>query len=171
MLLSCQAHRTLSSAPPQLYCLHAIHLACGDREPEAGSHLMRSCVPAGTRVHVDKVEIKVPHDFQDVGMTANEETRLCFKDDSFRPRVVTAWMAADMRHIDTKVLTRPMQVLRKLAANFRPINIPVHAADRFKLAQSLQDLHRTKVASMPHFIALREILKQGFVQEAVSVRN
>ena len=50
-----------------------MNLACGGREPEAGSHLMPSGVPAGARVHVDKVEIKVPHDFQDVGMTANEE--------------------------------------------------------------------------------------------------
>src|SRR5215469_10430412 len=132
---------------------------------------MPSGVPAGARVHVDKVEIKVPHDFQDVGMTANEETRFGVKDNSFRPRVVTAWIAADMRHINTKAFARPMQVFRKLAANLRPINIPVHAADRFKLAQSLQDFHRTKVAGMPHFIASREILEQGFVQEAVGVRN
>ena len=124
----------LSSAPSQLDCLHAIDLACGSREPEAGSHLMPSGVPTGARVHVDKVEIKVPHDFQDVGMTANEETRLCVKDDVFRPRVVTAWIASNMRHVNTKTLTRPMQVLHKLAANLRPINIPVHAADRFKLA-------------------------------------
>jgi len=171
MILSCQAQGTLSSAPSQLDCLHANNLACSNREPEAGSHLMQSGVPAGARVHVDKVEIKVPHDFQDVGMAANEETRLCIKDDFFRPRVVTAWIAADMRHTNTKALTCPMQVLRKLAANLRPINIPVHAANRFKLAQSFQDFHRTKVAGMPHFIALREILKQGFVQEAVSVRN
>jgi hypothetical protein len=132
---------------------------------------MPSGVPAGARVHVEKVEINVPHDFQDVGMTANEETRLCVKDDFFRPQVVTAWIAADMRHKNTKALTCPMQVLRKLAANLRPINISVNAANRFKLVQSLQDFQRTKVAGMPHFIALREILKQGFVQEAVSVRN
>jgi hypothetical protein len=162
---------TLSSAPSQLDCLHAINLAGGDCEPEAGSHLMPSGVPAGARVHVEKVEINVPHDFQDVGMTANEETRLYVKDDFFRPRVVTAWIAADMRHKNTKALTCPMQVLRQLAANLRPINISVHAPNRFKLAQSLQDFQRTKVAGMPHFIALREILKQGFVQEAVSVRN
>src|SRR5215469_8609357 len=132
---------------------------------------MPSGVPAGARVHVDEVEIKVAHDFQDVGMTANEETRLCVKDDFFRPRVVTAWIAADMSHINTKASTRPMQVLCKLATDLRPINIPVYAADRFKLAQSLQDFHRTKVAGMPHFIALREIVKQCFVQEAVGVRN
>ena len=156
MIQGCRAQGTLSSPPSQLDCLQAINLAGGDHEPEAGSHLMPSGVPAGARVHVDKVEIKVPHDFQDVGMTANEETRLCLKDYFFRTRVVTAWIAADMRHINTKALTGPMQVLYKLAANLRPINISVHAADRFKLAQSLQDFHRTKVAGMPHFIALEK---------------
>ena len=92
----------LSSAPSKLDCLHAINLACGYREPETGSHLMPSGVPAGARVHVDKVEIKVPHDFQDMGMTANEETRLCVKDYFLRSGVITAWIAADVRHINTK---------------------------------------------------------------------
>lgn len=86
--------------------------------------MMPSGVPAGARVHVDEVEVKVPHDFQDVGVTANEETRVCVKDDFFRSGVVTAWIAADMRHINTKPLTRPMQVLHKLGANFPPSIFP-----------------------------------------------
>src|SRR5215469_14026688 len=104
-----------------------------------------------------------------MGMSADEQTGLCGQDDLLRTRIVTARITANVRHINPKTFTRPIQVFGKLGANLRTIDISIYATSGFELAQPLQDFHYAKVAGVPYLIALREILEQGLVKEAVSI--
>lgn len=98
---------------------------------------MPSGVPTSAGVHVEKIQLGIPHDFQNVGVAANEETGMCLMDDLARPRVVAARITANVSHIDTKAFTRPMKIFGELAANLRPVNVSVYTANWLELAQSL----------------------------------
>ena len=65
------------SAPAgsQLDCLNIRNLAASDLETQNRPHMMPAIVPASAGIRVNDAERLVTHDFQDVGATADEQTR------------------------------------------------------------------------------------------------
>lgn len=68
-------------------------------------------VAAGAGIHVNEAERLVAHDFQDVGVTADEQTRPQQPDLFPGPTVVIAGIPAYVRHIDVETLALPNQIL------------------------------------------------------------
>lgn len=63
----------LSSARTQLDRLHAGYLAGFHGKPQHSANEMPSIVAAGAGIHVNQSECLVAHDFQDVGVAADEK--------------------------------------------------------------------------------------------------
>ena len=124
---------------------------------------------AGAGIHVDESERLVEHDFQDVGVPADEQTRPQPPDFLPCTPVVIARIPADMGHVDGDAVAFPNQILREVGAEFRPVNVPVNSTDRPEGSETIQYVRRPKVSRVPNLVALGEVLEDSVIQKAVGV--
>ena len=87
---------------------------------------------AGAGIHVNEAERLVAHDFQDVGVTADEQTGPQPTDFLPRAPVVVAGITADMSHVDGDAFAFPNEIPRQVSAEVRPVDISENSADRFE---------------------------------------
>ena len=87
---------------------------------------------AGAGIHVNEAERLIAHDFQDVGVAADEEAGA--QPTEFLPGapVVVAGITADVRHVDGDAFALPNKILRQVSAEVRPVDISENSADRFE---------------------------------------
>jgi hypothetical protein len=90
--------RLASPARTQFDCLHAGYLPAFHGKSQQGSDEMPSVVAAGAGIHVDEAERLVAHDFEDVGVAADEQARPQPPDFLPGPAVVVAGIPADVCH-------------------------------------------------------------------------
>jgi hypothetical protein len=89
-------------SPPartQFDCLHAGYLPAFHCKSQQGSDDVPSIVAAGAGIHVNESERLVAHDFQDVGVTADEHARAQPTDFLSCPTVIVAGIAAEVRQV------------------------------------------------------------------------
>jgi hypothetical protein len=92
----------------------------------------------GPGIHVKQSERRIPHDLQNMRVTADEEARPQPLDFLSRPRVVTAWMAPDVSHIYAHALALPLEILREFGAELRAVDVPVNSAQWFEVSESIE---------------------------------
>jgi hypothetical protein len=166
---SSRTNGAASAARTEFDCLHAGYLPGFHGKSQQGSDEVPSIVTAGARIHVNEAERLVAHDFQDVGMAADEEAGP--KPTEFLPGtpVVVAGVAADVRHVDSDAFAFPNQILREVCAEFRPVNVSVNSPDRLEGSETIQHVRSPEVSRVPHLVAFGEVMEDGVVQKTVCV--
>jgi hypothetical protein len=159
----------LSPAGSQLDGLDAGNPAAFDSETQDRPEVMPAIVAASAGIHVNEAERLVAHDFQDVGVTADEQTRP--KPLEFLPRtpVVIAGVPSDVGHVNCNALTIPNEILGNFRTEFRTVNIAVNAPDRSEDPEPIQNLDRPEVAGVPDLVAFGEMPENSVVQKSVCV--
>jgi hypothetical protein len=74
-----------------------------------------------------------------------------------------------VRHVEVDALAIPYQILRKVGAEFRSVNVPVNSPDRFKGSETIQHLGCPEVSRVPHLVAFGEVIEDSVIQKAVGV--
>jgi hypothetical protein len=132
-----------------------------DRKSQQGSNQMPSIVAAGAGVHVNESERLIAHDFQDVGVAADEQARPQPTDFLPGTPVVIAWIPADVRHVDFDALALPDEIASQVGAEFLPVDVPVNSPDRFERPETIQYVRRPEVSRVPHFITLGKVMENS----------
>ena len=130
---------------------------------------MPAMMATSAGIHVNEAQRLVAHDFQDVGMTADEETRpqpLNFL--SCAP-VVIAWIPSDVGHVDGDALAIPNEILGNFKTEFRTVNISVYAPDWLEGLELIQNLDCPEVARVPDLVAFGEMAEDSVVEKSVCV--
>jgi len=159
----------LSPAGSQFDCLEAGNFAVFDLETQNRPDMMPTIVAASAGIHVNEAERLIAHDFQDVGMTADEQTRPQPLDFLPRSPVVIARIASDVGHVNGDALAIPNEIPRKFSTEFRTVNIPVNAPDWLESPEPVEDLDRPEVARVPDLVAFGEMPENSIVQKSVCV--
>jgi hypothetical protein len=126
-------------------------------------------VAAGAWIHVNEAERLVAHYFQDVGMTADEQTRTKPPDLLSCTPVVIARITPDVRHVNTDALAIPKEILRNFSTEFCAVDIPVNAPGRPEGLEPIQNLDLPEVTRMPNLIAFGEVQENRVVEKSVGV--
>ena len=104
-----------------------------------------------------------------MGVAADEELRFVFRDQGFDPGIIAGWVAPDMGHEDLHFFAGEEQVLGKVGADLLAIDIAVDTAQGFEFTQFISKGHIPEIAPMPDLIAVLEMMRHLFIQEAVGV--
>ena len=130
---------------------------------------MPSIVAAGAGIHVNEAERLVAHDFQDVGVAADEQSRP--EPPEFLPGtpIIIAGIPTDVRHIDAKALALPNEILGQVGAQFRPVNVPVNSPDRVEGSEMIQYVGCPEVSRVPNLVAFGEVAEDSGIQKAMGV--
>ncbi len=158
-----------SPARTQFDCLYAGHLPALHGKSQQGSDEMPSVVAAGARINVNESERLIAHDFQDVGVAADEQARPQPTDFLPGTPVVIAGIPADVRHVDVEALALPNLILGQTGAEFRPVNVPVNSPHRFEGSETVQDVRGPEVSRVPHLVAFGEVMEDSLIQKAMGV--
>jgi hypothetical protein len=102
----------LSPATPQLNGLYSGYLSALDREAEQSADKVPPVVTAGTGVHVKQPERGISYHLQNMGMTADEETRPQAPEVLSNPRVIVAGIASYVCHIYSEPFAFPVEIAR-----------------------------------------------------------
>lgn len=124
---------------------------------------------AGAGVHVNKSERLVPHDFEDVGMAADEQARPQPTDFLACPAIVIAGIAADVGHVYADAFAFPNKIFGQFGTDFRTIDVAVDSPRGFEGFQAIEHLGRPEVSGMPDLIALGEVVEDRIIQKPVCV--
>jgi hypothetical protein len=163
------ASHGLSPAGSKLYCFNAGNLAAFDPETQNCPDMMPAIVSASAGIHVHETERPVAHDFQDVGVTADEQTGPEPLDFLPRAPVVIARIPSDVGHVNCDALAIPNEIRGNFGTEFRSVDVPVSAPDRSEGAEPMQNLNRPEVASVPNLVAFGEMPENSVVQKSVCV--
>lgn len=129
----------LSSATrTKLDCLHAGYLPGIHGKSQQSANQVPSIVTAGAGIHVNQAERLVAHNFQNVGVTADEQTRPQPREFLSGTPVVITRISANMGHVDGDARAVPNEILGQVGAEFRSVNVPVNSANRFEGSQAIQ---------------------------------
>ena len=131
--------------------------------------MMPAMVAVSAGVHVDEAERLVAHDFQDVRVPADEQTRPQPLDFLPRTPIVIAGVASDVGHVNREAIAIPNKILGNFSAEFRTVNVPVNGPNWFEGPELVENLDRPEVARVPDLIAFGEMPEDGFVQKSVCV--
>ena len=131
--------------------------------------MMPSIVAASAGIHVNEAERLVAHDLQDVGVTADEQTRPQPPDFLPRTPVVIAGIPADVGHVDCDALAIPNEILGNFSTELRTVNVPINAPDWFEGPEPIQKVDRPEVARVPDLVAFGEMPENSVVQKSVCV--
>jgi hypothetical protein len=153
----------------QFDCLHAGYLPALHGKSQQGSDDVPSIVAAGAGIHVNESERLVAHDFQDVGVAGDEQTRPQPTDFLPGPTVVVAGIPADVRHVDVEALTLPGEISRQIGAEFRPVNVPVNSPDRPEGSETIRHFGCPEVSRVPHLVAFGKVMEHSVIQKAMGV--
>ena len=124
---------------------------------------------ARARVHVKQPDCGVPHHLQYVGVTADEKPRPQLLDFLPGTRIVIAGIAADMGHIHLDAFTLPGDIPSHLGTDLRAVNVPVNAAHRLEVFETIKNLRSPEVSRVPYLIALGKVPEDSIVQKSVGV--
>jgi hypothetical protein len=130
---------------------------------------MPSIVAASAGIHVNEPECLVAHDFQDVGVAADEQARPQPPDFLPGTPVVVAGIPADVRHIDVEALALPNDIFREVGAEFRTVKVPVNSPNRLEGSETIQHFGCPEIARVPHLVAWRKVMENGVIQKAMGV--
>lgn len=131
--------------------------------------LVETFPAAGAGIDVEQVKNGVGHDFEDVGMAADEEAGVFGGQDLFDPGGVLSRIAADMGEKDFHPFTGEMQVFGEALPQGAAVDISINRPQGFEGLQLIGYLYRTDIAGMPHFVAFGEMRKNGWMEVAVGV--
>jgi hypothetical protein len=159
----------LSPAGSEFDCLDAGDLTAFDPETQNRPDMMPAVVAASAGIHVDEAECLVAHDFQNMGVTADEQTRPQPLDFLPRTPVVIARVSSDVGHVNCDALAIPNEILGNFSTEFRTVNIPVNAPDWTESPEPGKNVDRPEVARVPDFVAFGEMPEYSVVQRAVGV--
>jgi hypothetical protein len=131
--------------------------------------MMPAIVAASAGIHVNEAERLVAHDFQDVGVTADKQTRPQTLDFLRRTPVVIARIPSDVGHVNGDALAIPNEIAGKFSTEFRTVDIPVNTPDWFEVPEPGENLDRSEVARVPDLVAFGEMPENSVVQKSVGV--
>ena len=158
-----------SPARSQFDCLHVGYLPAFHCKSQQGPDDVPSIAAGGAWIHVNEAKRLVAPYFQDVGVTADEQTRPQSLDFLSRTAVVIARVSSDVRHVDVETRTLPNEILVQIGAQFRPVDVPVNAPDWSEGLEPIQNFDRPEVARMPDLVAFGEMPENRVVQKSVCV--
>jgi hypothetical protein len=159
----------LSPAGSQLDCFDGGYLAAFDLETQKRPDVVPAIVAARARIHVNEAERLVAHYFQNVGVTADEQTRPLAIDYLPRTAAVIAGIPSDVGHVNCDALAIPNEILGNFKTKFRAVHIPVNAPDWFEGPELVENLDRPEVARVPDLVAFGEMPEDSVVQKSVGV--
>lgn len=85
------------------------------------------------------------------------------------PAIVITGIPTDVRHENAHTRALPLKIPRQVHPKFGSVNVPVNRANRLKPPQPIEHFRRAEIAGVPHLIALGEMVKYSFIQEAVGI--
>jgi hypothetical protein len=74
-----------------------------------------------------------------------------------------------MGHVDADALAFPHKNLRQVGTEFRTVNVPVNAPDRFEGFEPIQYFGSPEIARVPHLVAFCKVPEDRIVQKPVGV--
>ena len=121
------------------------------------------------RIHVQTLQGIIVYHFQDVGMTTDKKLYAMLHHLLFYARCITARVTSNVLHQYFNLFAAKSQVLRKMGADLRAINISPYATQGLEILQLLHKRCITEITRMPDFIAMPEMMKHSFVEKAMCV--
>src|SRR3982074_3355006 len=118
---------------------------------------MPAVVSAGAGLHVEQLQRRVAHDFQNVGVAADEEIGPESLEFGFSGGVVITWIAADVGHKNAQNVAIPGKILRDIGTDLSAVHVAVNCSGRPEAAELFEDFRSAEVARVPDFIAAREM--------------
>jgi hypothetical protein len=104
-------------------------------------------------------------------VTADEQTRAEPPAFLTGAPVIVAGIPADMGHVDGDAIAFPGEIGPQISAEFSTINVPVNAAHGFEGSETIQHCERTEISCVPHLVAFGEVIENGVIQKAMSIRK
>jgi hypothetical protein len=140
-------------------------------ESHEGFHLVPTFISASAGVDVQKIQVGVCHDFQDMGVAADEQAagRWIFTPYFPDPWVIFPGVAADVGHEHRHSLTFEMEVKGYFIANGCVVDIAKNTAQGFECLQLVEHPDVSEIAGVPYFVTIGEVMKNAFVQKGVGV--
>lgn len=142
-----------------------------ERETHQSFHLVPPLTSACTRIDMQKVQFTVGHDFEYVGVTADEDTidRRSFLQDFFHPERIFSGIPADMCHKNGYSVTFEVQVEREKRSDACVVYIAIHPPEWLEVLKFAHEIHTSEVAGMPHFVTFGKMPENSCIQFAVCI--
>lgn len=158
-------------SPPrtQLDCLDPGYLAGLHGESQHGTDKVPALMTTGSGIHVKQSRRGIPHDLQNMGVTADEQTRPEPTEFLSNSPVVIARIPADVGHVHIDALAFPEKILRQIGTKFGTIDVPVNATHRFEGSEPIEYFACAEVSRVPHLITLGKVMEDSVIQKAVGV--
>jgi hypothetical protein len=160
-----------SDSSAHLHYLQIPNLPLIQRQPDKRPDLVPTLLSACAGIDVEKTEFFIGHYFQDVGVTANEQSagrRIGLQDFAYS-RIVLAGIASDMCHKYGYAVAFKTKVLRHFPADYGVVYVPIYAPQGLERPQPVDDVHGADIAGVPYFIAFGEVLEDFLVEKTVGV--
>ena len=140
-------------------------------EAEQCADCVNAEVPSGARVHGEERERAVVLHFQDVRVAADKELRAHVDEAVIDLGIVVTWVTADVGHQHIHLLAAESQKLGEFVAHRAAVDVAIDATQRVQFGKAVGHLTVTKVATVPHLVALAQVLDDAVVEAAVRVRK
>ena len=123
----------------------------------------------GTGVDVEKSELLVVHDLEDVAVTGNEELRWLGIEAAADAGIVMTWIAADMLYEYFDAFALEAVFLTEPLADVVTVDVAKHSPQGLYCGKPVGDVETADVACVPYFVALGEIGFVAWIPVAVGV--
>lgn len=125
---------------------------------------------ACTRIKVDEAVDRILHDFQDMGMAADENIGAIPLDKLSGMGFPMPWRAADMGHEDFHALAGPEKVFRIIVEKYPVITVSRDPLERLEGGYfGRSDKAAAEIARMPELVNRFEKLPERGIETAVGV--
>lgn len=161
-----------SNSPVQFEYLHAVDTALLDLEPEGGADYMEALDSGCSGIDRHHVPFVITHDFEDMGMPADEYIRTMEVNELSGACIVPARIAADMGHQHLQPLAFENAVERVDEAETVVVAVACHTFQRLEPSDLFCQLKASsEITGMPDLIDRLEEFTEWRIENAVSIGN
>lgn len=131
---------------------------------------MKPVSPGRPRIEVQEIaKLLISHHPQDVRVTTDKEIRRIRSDFLRHSTVISARVAADVRHPNIDAFAFEAIVFGMNRTNLAVVDIPIDSTQRLEFGQLMGHFYRTKITGVPNLVAVLEVLIDRRIDVSVGV--
>ena len=139
-------------------------------ETQCRPYNMKALDAGCSGIHYQHVSFRIPHDFQDMGMSADEEIRTIFVYKPAGARIITAGIASDMGHEHFHSLTFKEPVKRMNEPEVMVVTIAGNTLQWLEGGNLSRQIHPpAEITGMPDLIDRLQKFTEWSIKNAVGI--
>ncbi len=148
---------------------HVLKILAVDGEADEGAAVVPALQTGCAGINVEALERAVVEDFEDVGVSGDEEVGRAHKELSANAAVVVSGVAADVFHQDVCVFATKAQGGGVEASQVSSVAVAADGAQGFEAGKPLGEFECADVAGVPYLVAFGKMLGVALVPVSVGV--